>query len=72
MRELPNPEVPEYWEEKVKAWRDVQTVTDWIQSDPDLYATVMKVHHREVTVEDCIAHYEANLAKRREGGAGTR
>ncbi len=66
MVEPPKPEVLEHWEEKVKAWQDVQSVLDWIRSDPDLYETIMKVHRREVSVEEGIAAYEAIVKNRAE------
>lgn len=64
MTELPNPEVFEHWEEKVKAWKDVQSVVDWIRSDRDLYKTLMRVHRGEVTVAEGFASYKATIDER--------
>ena len=63
MTEHPNPEVFEHWEEKVKAWREVQEVLDWIKSDRDLFDSLMKIHRQEVTPEEGIAMHEAALAR---------
>ncbi len=69
MTELPNPEVVELWEEKVKAWREVQSVLDWIHGDRDLYNVIMRIHRREVTVEEGVALFETTLTKRGEKAA---
>jgi len=66
MTEYPNPEVFEHWAEKVKVWREVQAVFDWIQNDRDLYDALMKIHRHEVTPEQGIALYEAALVRRGE------
>ena len=66
MTDLPNPEVFERWEENVKTWREVQAVFDWINTDRDLYDTLVKIHRGEVTVREGFAQYEAVLVKRGE------
>lgn len=72
MAELPNPEVFERWEENVKAWREVQAVFDWIRGDRDLYNVIMKIHRREVTVQEGVVLYEAPVAKREQLQDGNR
>jgi hypothetical protein len=72
MAERPNPEVFEHWEEKVKAWQEVQAVFDWITGDRDLYNIILKVHRCEVTPEEGVALYETVLTKRGAKRATTR
>ncbi len=72
MAELPKPGVFEHWEEKVKAWKEVQSVLDWIQSDPDLHGAILRLLRKEITVDEALADYEAGLEKRGESDAAAR
>ncbi len=72
MTELPKPGVFEHWEEKVKAWKDVQSVLEWIQSDADLYDAIMKMARKEITIDEALDLYETALTKRGESDAAAR
>lgn len=70
--EIPKSDVFERWVEKVKGWKDVQSVLNWLQGDPDLFDVVMKMARKEVSFEDALDQYEASLVKRGETDTAAR
>ncbi len=72
MTEVPDPKVFENWEEKFKAWKEVQSVYDWLKSDPVLLDIARKVQRHELTIEEGVTAYKASLTKQGTGSVDTK